>query len=373
MEKILLSKKNCHRAKTVKQINDPNSSIFDFKFREHEISKNFFNSQRAHLAGDIIIPDVDTEMNKWEVTSWKYEENFEDMWDLAVCAFNNTSFSPEERARMYIKDYEDLLQKDLNAIPKEEHGRYIAKFREWIQILFKKHSRILSVMITGPARFPSSRNEKANNSYDNAVSEFYEWRKRTAKAIERKIENSKSLDQKENDQWIALKRDIDLNIKTCVEIDTGKNNYSYRVAFTNSIFGKIERLAKNGKTNLVVKALDYIKQIQNDERIGLKKPLFTSRHKIWKIKEVCEQVIQKKEELNIKENNEIEFEGGKVVKNYSEDRLQILFDKKPDPDMIYNLKHNGFRWSPRFKAWQRQLTSNSFYACERVLKISIKN
>ena len=373
MEKVLLSKKNCHRAATVKQANNPSSPILDFKFREHEVSRNFFGSQRAHLAGDIIIPDVDAEMNKWKVTSWKYEENFEDMWDLAVRSFSNTSFSPEERARMYINDYEDLLQSDLKIIPKEEHERYIAKFREWVRTLFEKHSRILSVMITGPARFPNARNEKANNSYDAAVNEFFEWRKRASKAIERNIENAKSPEQKENEQWVSLKRDMDFNIGTCVEIDTGKNNYSYRTAFTNSIFGKIERLANNGKANLVLKALDYIKQIQEDERIGIKKPLFTSRHKIWKLKEVCEQAIQKKEELNNKESDEIEFDGGKVVKNYSEDRLQILFDKKPDPDMIYNLKHNGFRWSPRFKAWQRQLTSNSFYACERVLKISIKN
>lgn len=95
--------------------------------------------------------------------------------------------------------------------------------------------------------------------------------KRAAEVIERKIENAKSPEQKENEQWVSLKRDMDFNIGTCVEIDTGKNNYSYRPAFTNSIFGKIERLANNGKINLVLKALDYIKQIQEDEKIGLKK------------------------------------------------------------------------------------------------------
>lgn len=374
MEKVLLSKKNCHRAATVSEANNINAPVLEFKFRAHEISRNFFTSQRAHVVGDdIIVNDNERDMSKWEVVSWKYEENFEGMWDLAVRAFSGTSYSPEERARMYINDYEDLLQKDLNAIPKEEHERYIAKFREWVRTLFEKHSRILSIMITGPARFPNKRNEKANNSYDAAVNEFFEWRKRAAKVIERKIENAKSPEQKENEQWVSLKRDMDFNIGTCVEIDTGKNNYSYRPAFTNSIFGKIERLANNGKINLVLKALDYIKQIQEDEKIGLKKPLFTSRHKIWKLKEVCEQAIQKKEELNNKESNEIEFDGGKVVKNYSEDRLQILFDEKPAPEMISTLKHNGFRWSPRFKAWQRQLTSNAFYACERVLKISVRN
>lgn len=74
--------------------------------------------------------DTDTEMGKWEVVSWKYGENFEDMWDLAVRAFDGTSYSPEERARYYIYSYEDTLQSDLKLIPNEERERYAAKFRE---------------------------------------------------------------------------------------------------------------------------------------------------------------------------------------------------------------------------------------------------
>ena len=39
---------------------------------------------------------------------------------------------------------------------------------------------------------------------------------------------------------------------------------------------------------------------------------------------------------------------------------------------ISNLKHNGFRWSPRFSAWQRQLTDNAFYAVTRVVPVVIE-
>ena len=78
METTILSKKNCHRAATVRQAGNPNAPVLDFKFREHEVSRNFFGSQRAHLAGDTVIDDTDTEMGKWEVLSWKYVENFED-------------------------------------------------------------------------------------------------------------------------------------------------------------------------------------------------------------------------------------------------------------------------------------------------------
>lgn len=69
---------------------------------------------------------------------------------------------------------------------------------------------------------------------------------------------------------------------------------------------------------------------------------------------------------------EILFDGGRVIKNYSEDRVQIVFDTKPRPDVISNLKHNGFVGHPVFSAWQRQLTDNAFYAVTRVVPVVIE-
>lgn len=368
METTILSKKNCHRAATVRQAGNPNAPVLDFKFREHEVSRNFFGSQRAHLAGDTVIYDTDTEMGKWEVVSWKYVENFEDMWDLAVRAFDGTSHSPEERARFYIHSYEDTLQSDLKLIPNEEQERYTAKFREWVRTLFERHSRILSPMITGPARFPTSRNNKANNAYDNAVNEFEEWRKRAVKAINKRIEDAKPEEQKQAEEWLRLKRDIEDIAATLKAIDTGENKYSYRPLFVSSLYGKLERIANNGKADLILKATEYIKQLNET----LPKPIFTGRHKFWKLSEVVQASIKKESELRGKDDAEMAFDGGMVVKNYSEDRLQILFDEKPDQETISKLKHNGFRWSPRFKAWQRQLTSNAFYACARVIPVTVE-
>lgn len=368
METTILSKKNCHRAATVRQAGNPNAPVLDFRFREHEVSRNFFGSQRAHLAGDTVIDDTDTEMGKWEVLSWKYSENFEDMWDLAVRAFDGTSHSPEERARFYIHSYEDTLQSDLKLIPNEGQERYTAKFREWVRTLFERHSRILSPMITGPARFPTSRNNKANNAYDNAVNEFEEWRKRAVKAINKRIEDAKPEEQKQAEEWLRLKRDIEDIAATLKAIDTGENKYSYRPLFVSSLYGKLERIANNGKADLILKATEYIKQLNET----LPKPIFTARHKFWKLSEVVQASIKKESELRGKDDAEMAFDGGMVVKNYSEDRLQILFDEKPDHETISKLKHNGFRWSPRFKAWQRQLTSNSFYACARVIPVTVE-
>lgn len=63
------------------------------------------------------------------------------------------------------------------------------------------------------------------------------------------------------------------------------------------------------------------------------------------------------------------FDGGEIVRNAEQNRLQILFDEIPDADTRDALKSNGFRWSPRNKAWQRQLTQNAEYAARRVLSL----
>ena len=352
METTILTKKNCHRAATVREINNPDAPVLTFKFREHEVSRNFFGSQRAHIIGnDIIVNDDNTEMA-----------------NLAVRAFEGTSHTPEERARFYIHSYEDTLQNDLKQILGEERERYTEKFREWVRTLFERHSRILSPMITGPARFPTSRNNKANNAYDNALNEFENWRVKAIKAINRRMEEAKPEEQKRSEEWLRLRMEIISTANTLKDIDTGVNKYSMRSLFISSLYGKLERIANNGKADLIQKATEYIKELNGT----LPKPIFTARHKFWRLSEVVQASIKRESEIRGRDDAELAFDGGKVVKNYAEDRLQILFDEKPDQETISKLKHNGFRWSPRFTAWQRQLTSNAFYACARVISVTVE-
>ena len=61
-----------------------------------------------------------------------------------------------------------------------------------------------------------------------------------------------------------------------------------------------------------------------------------------------------------------EFEGGKVVVNSELNRLQIVFDDKPNEELREDLKAEGFRWAPSQGAWQRQRTDNAFRAARRI-------
>mgnify|MGYP001024695655 FL=1 len=366
VEQILLSKKNCHRALKVVNIVNPEQGEWLFSWRGKKLRENLMHCDYAHIAirisdnEEVVIYDKD--LGFWAVTEWKYDVNLEELWKCACDAFYSTSFNPEERAALYIRDYEK------ENMPENEKEHYITKYKEWVRTLFYKHSRIMSVMITGPACFPSRRNEKMNNYYDGAVNDFNTWREKVLKAIARRIEEAKPEEQKNTEEWLSVKSEIDNIASTLKDIDTGVNTYSYRPLFVSSLYGKLERIANNGKVDVIVKSTEYIKELNEK----LPKPIFTNRHKFWKLVELANQSIVKQAERENQEDAEIFFDGGRVIKNYSEDRLQIVFDTKPQPDVISNLKHNGFRWSPRFSAWQRQLTNNAFYAVTCVVSVTIE-
>lgn len=354
----ILSMKNCHRAATVQQIANPEYGVWKFEWRGQKLGGNAFYTEYAHIAskpgfGNATVIS-DNNMKFWEVLTWKYEINLSELWDAARRAFSATSFDPEKRAAQYIREYEILLLDDLKGIPQDEQGQYIAKFKEWVATLFAKHSRIMSAAITGPARFPTERNRKANNSYDSAVAEFQSWRERTQKAIARRIEAAKPQEQKTAEAWERVKEDIDRFV-------------DWNLCSTN-LYNRLETIARKGEVELMQRAIDYVRELNK----GRKRPIYTERHKFFKLAELAAAIRGRRAVTAEKTDKDVPFDGGIVRYNFAEDRLQILFNEKPDAGMIGTLKHSGFRWSPRFGAWQRQLTRNAEYTAKRLLNIKLR-
>lgn len=354
----ILSMKNCHRAATVQQIANPEYGVWKFEWRGQKLGGNAFYTEYAHIAskpgfGNATVIS-DNNMKFWEVLTWKYETNMAELWDAARRAFSATSFDPEKRAAQYIREYEILLLDDLKGIPQDEQGQYIAKFKEWVATLFAKHSRIMSAAITGPARFPTERNRKANNSYDSAVAEFQSWRERTQKAIARRIEAAKPQEQKTAEAWERVKEDIDRFV-------------DWNLCSTN-LYNRLETIARKGEVELMQRAIDYVRELNK----GRKRPIYTERHKFFKLAELAAAIRGRRAVTAEKTDKDVPFDGGIVRYNFAEDRLQILFNEKPDAGMIGTLKHSGFRWSPRFGAWQRQLTRNAEDTAKRLLNIKLR-
>ena len=360
MEPITLTKHNAHRACMVRQKAHPEYGEWKWGYRQQSLGQGNFTHVAYKDGSGICV--AERELDKWEVLSWEYEYNFEDLYEIGVRAFEMTSFTPDVRSLQYIREYESTLNADLRNIPEELHQEYYEKFRARVIDLFGKHSRCMSSMITGPARFPITKSKNASDAYDNAVKDFNKWRESYINRAVRQVEASKSPEERLDKEWNAIRKDILYSAAAIKAIDTEHAPYN-RSAFVNSIYGKVATLAKNGKVELVNRSVDLIKELNGK----MPKPVFTSRHKFWNLVDECNAAIQKAQAKAEKEDVEIVFESCKVVKCYSEDRLQIYHDEKPSRGTILVLKSNGFRWSPNRGCWQRQLTQNAFYAAARVV------
>lgn len=69
------------------------------------------------------------------------------------------------------------------------------------------------------------------------------------------------------------------------------------------------------------------------------------------------------------EHVEIAFDGGVIVTNEEINRVQIIFDAKPDEAMRRELKSWGFRWSPHEGAWQTQRTPRYLHRAKRLCRV----
>lgn len=80
----------------------------------------------------------------------------------------------------------------------------------------------------------------------------------------------------------------------------------------------------------------------------------------------------KKKIDSLKKAQEIEFsyegKGFKVITNKEENRIQFLFDGKPNEEIRDILKGRGFRWSPQNKAWQRLLNNNAVFSAKNIAR-----
>ena len=188
-----------------------------------------------------------------------------------------------------------------------------------------------------------------------SLSNTYRRKKEAARPEEEKLEKA----------WQTLKRDIKSSADTIHGIDTGQCRGYNRALFVSSILNKVSTFANHGEVEIVRRAVDFI----SEYNARLRKPVITPRNKFFQLPELAERMRERLKAVQSRENKEVSFEGGTLVWNYGEDRLQILFDRIPEDNRRKELKSSGFRWSPRNKAWQRQLTSNALSAAKRVLNL----
>lgn len=68
-----------------------------------------------------------------------------------------------------------------------------------------------------------------------------------------------------------------------------------------------------------------------------------------------------------------EFAGGEAVVNLANNRLQLMFDEKPDDAQRSILKESGFKWAPTAKAWQKPLNDKTMQSADKINFIKPSN
>ena len=216
-------------------------------------------------------------------------------------------------------------------------------------------ARVPSILIAGGSNFPTRKKEKQNAARD---SNYREWQD-----IQGLLDKIRS---------------------------TGMGGISADdPQAVQKLEKKLESLEKSQETMKAVnayyrkhKTLDGCPHLPPEELEKLKADMASSWHlgdkpfATWTLSNNSAEIRRVKDRIkSLSLQKEIgsvgwEFDGGKVEANTEANRLQILFEDKPDEATREALKSNGFRWSPKAGAWQRQLTSNAYYAADYVKAIA---
>lgn len=210
-----------------------------------------------------------------------------------------------------------------------------------------------SVMISGGSNFPVRKKEKQNAALDRNMQDYNEVQK-----ILDKIKSVGTGGISSDDPQALDKLRVKLAKLVATQERMKASNAAIRLKNTEE---GDARLSEMGYTPEEIKSL---REPDFCGRVGYPSYLLSNNNA--NIKRVRDRITALEKMQSEPTPEGWEFDGGSVVVNTAENRLQILFDEKPDEDTRAMLKQNGFRWSPRNSAWQRQLTPNAESAARKL-------
>ena len=225
------------------------------------------------------------------------------------------------------------------------------------------------------ADFEDVTNTEAWRNFDTELERYVNKLKRRAK---RREFLSKSLDERSDDRINELKEDIDKIASSMAALkakdnsvlnldfyrrhwpewtekmvyDTAVGRYRNAIAQAKqTLFKKVENEYYKGHQRTVNAVVDYVRE----------RGIYTPNSKIFGYY----KEIQESEPDTA--NDGTKFQGAEILANEHLDRLQIKFDGKPSEEVRTDLKKRGFRWSPHYGVWQRQLTNDAMWEAKRIL------
>lgn len=282
--------------------------------------------------------------------------------DLATRAHSGTSFVPERRGEQAANEVAGELAEMRAWIAErapaemvaelfdEYRAGYLARTRRWLEA----KSRTLSPMITGPARFPTARNEKRLDTEHKRLGELLTYQQRSRVRIMRRIRRATLPD----DPGAAVRAEIEQKTRTLEAMKAANKIIRRKLTDPEKVQAIVTELGFKESTAWKILKPDFA------GRVGFPGYELTSIN--GKIKRLQEK-LRVIEVSQAPEREPVKGEGWEIVEDPREDRLRIHFDAIPPAELREKLKRHGFRWSPTAGAWQRQLTQRARIDAEHIL------
>lgn len=80
----------------------------------------------------------------------------------------------------------------------------------------------------------------------------------------------------------------------------------------------------------------------------------------------CEKFIELHKSIEDNDKEDEINELFRVERDMNSNRINLYFEGKPEEEVRRVLKSNGFRWSPSYSCWTRQLTNEAEHSLERI-------
>lgn len=247
--------------------------------------------------------------------------------------------------------------------PKEEEriqrlfDRFVDKLAANINAQNNNTASCPSVMIAGGSNFPVHKKEKQNARSDKLMEEW-DYIMNIPEEI-RAIGNNTAIYSDDEDAIEALEAKA-AKYRTCLE-EMKKRNAHYRKHGTMKGYEDITD-DRAEKLDAEIKHSFYQVPFPAYELTSARQKIKAAEERAAQLKKLKAKAEQPAEDKYP------HVDGVEIVENADAMRIQLIFDGKPSEEVRGILKSHGFRWSPSFGAWQRQLTENGKWSTRKALE-----
>ena len=303
--------------------------------------------------------------------------------ESAYRAHTGTSWSPDVRYIQeefwYVEHLADVWREISTANGADlEFVRYCAGYRERKLTHLYAMGRCISSMIVGPSGFPTQRAMKASESEHKRSVELAEWCEKAERAMKRNL----GLLPGRYDGSVIYSDDSQAVEKLEARIASLERTQE-RMKSANAIIRR--KISDAEKARLLQTELalndDEVREIMTPDymgRIGFpsyalqnnNQNIHRLRGRLDHLRKMRVLIERQKADLESGKEVGIVFNGGKIIDNVEANRIQILFDEKPDAGIRTELKRAGFRWAPSNSAWQAFRNPRSMARAKEIIGLA---